>query len=338
MAKPPRSPLLGYNHNLTHLSRVFHIQTEDSGPITPRLFTHLFYEGTILVSRRLEYDASLPDENVRALMQTQHKTVMKDLVRARLDTVIFPFFAGRGEDLAAPVQGAVPTAALSGTPGPVVVLPEAAPSAPEISAPAAHNDHGVPLAAAPVIASPPAASPSSSLSSTPSAGGHRRSATRSFETTESSRAPTSTPAVVRVADGRRSPFVRNGNPAASRMSSTDGVVVQRNVVVGGGSAPARPARIRPPVPYVVTGGGHTERPPRPATAAAPPAVAVGANLPTSASAPVTASTLAPLVGGALSDEMGAPRPSTGAFELGLADDKSLDEVILEYLSEEGDPA
>lgn len=120
------------------------------------------------------------------------------------------------------------------------------------------------------------------------------------------------------------------------MSSTDGVVVQRNVVVGGGSAPARPARLHPPVPYVVTGGDHTERPPRPAPAAAPPAV--GAYSPASPAAPVTASTLAPLVGAALSGETGAPRVSTGAFELGLADDKSLDEVILEYLSEEGDPA
>lgn len=297
MAKPPRSPLLGYNHNLTHLGRVFHIQTEDSGPITPRLFTHLFYEGTILVSRKLEYDASLPDENVRALMQAQHKTVMKDLVRARLDTVIYPFFAGRGEDLVAPVQGALPTAALSGTPGPVVVLPEATLSEP--------------------------------------VGGHRRSATRSFETTGPSRGTTPTSVVVRAQDGRRSPFVRSGNPAESRMSSTDGVVVQRNVVVGGGSAPARPARIRPPVPYVVAGGDHTERPPRPAPAAAPPAV--GAYSPESPVAPVGASTLAPLVGAALSGEMGAPRVSTGAFELGLADDKSLDEVILEYLSEEGDP-
>ncbi|MEO8211874.1 MAG: hypothetical protein ABI560_01725 [Myxococcales bacterium] len=297
MAKPPRSPLLGYNHNLTHLGRVFHIQTEDSGPITPRLFTHLFYEGTILVSRRLEYDASLPDENVRALMQAQHKTVMKDLVRARLDTVIYPFFAARGEDLVAPVQGALPTAALSGTPGPVVVLPEATLSEP--------------------------------------VGRHRRSATRSFETTGPSRGPTPASVVVRAPDGRRSPFVRSGNPAESRISSTDGVVVQRNVVVGGGSAPTRPARIRPPVPYVVTGGDHTERPLRPAPAAASPAV--GAYSPESPAAPVTASTLAPLVGAALSGETGAPRVSTGAFELGLADDKSLDEVILEYLSEEGDP-
>ena len=133
MAKPPRSPLVGYNHNLSHLGRVFHIQTEDSGPVSPRLFTHLFYEGTILVSRKQQYDASLPDDEVRALMQTQHKTVMKDLVRARLDPVILPFFASRGEDLLSPVHGAVPSAPLSETPGPVMVMPDdAAAASPEV--------------------------------------------------------------------------------------------------------------------------------------------------------------------------------------------------------------
>jgi hypothetical protein len=321
MAKPPRSPLLGYNHNLTHLGRVFHIQTEDSGPITPRLFTHLFYEGTILVSRKLEYDASLPDEKVRALMQEQHKTVMKDLVRARLDSVIYPFFAARGEDLvAAPVQGAVPTAALSGTPGPVVVLPEATSPPPEIPASPAYYPDAVPLAAAPVMVAAPAPAPTSPV------GGQRRSATRSFATIAATRGPSPTPVVVRAPDGRRSPFVRSANPAPTRMSSTDGVVVQRNVVVGVGSAAPRPARIRPPVPYVVTGGGHTERPPRTVTAAT--SASVGTNPPASALAPATV----------VSAETEAPRASTGAFGLGLADDKSLDEVILEYLSEDGDPA
>src|ERR1051326_2938636 len=47
MAKPHRSPLLGYNHNVKYRGRIFHVQTEDSGPANPRLFTHLYYEGTI---------------------------------------------------------------------------------------------------------------------------------------------------------------------------------------------------------------------------------------------------------------------------------------------------
>lgn len=313
MAKPPRSPLLGYNHNLTHLGRVFHIQTEDSGPVSPRLFTHLFYEGTILVSRKHEYDATLPDDKVRALMQAQHKTVMKDLMRSRLDGVIIPFFAARGEDLPL-MQGAVPSAALSETPGPMMVLPQLAPTPDHVAA-GTELHAGAVAGAAAVPARP------------------RRTATRSFDA-PLQRGPTPTPIVVRPPDGRRSPFVSSSPPAAARMSSTDGVVVQRNMVVGGSGSVPRPTRIRPPVPYVVTGGGHTERPPRTATQiSAGPAVAGGA-LPGGGMRP---STLAPLVGTPLPAMDGGSR-SGGGFGVGLVDDKSLDEVILEYLAEDGDPA
>ena len=33
MPKPTRSPVLGYNHNLKYRGRIFHVQTEDSGPV-----------------------------------------------------------------------------------------------------------------------------------------------------------------------------------------------------------------------------------------------------------------------------------------------------------------
>lgn len=372
MGKPPRSPLVGYNHNLSHLGRVFHIQTEDSGPVAPRLFTHLFYQGTILASRKHEYDATLPDDQVRALMQAQHKTVMKDLVRARLDAVIIPFFASRGEDVA-PVQGAVPMAARSETPGPVLVLPQLARTmaAGSVAAEAAiasatvsavsgviiSPDPAPPIAGAVAVRSSEggelgagAPAPESGTQGTPAApaGAPRRRATRSFEAGVG-RGPTPTPVVVRATDGRRSPFVRNGPPAAARMSSTDGVVVQRNVVVGvAGDGSTRGARIRPPVPYVVTGGGHTERPPKggaqhlatpgAAGAVGPSGAAVdSAVVPSSSSSsPPSPSAPPPTV-----SPSGTPGPShhprtTGAFGVGLGDDKSLDEVILEYLSEDGD--
>src|SRR6185503_18098968 len=116
MGKPFRSPLRGYNHNLGHLGRVFHVQTEDSGPSQPRLFTHLFFEGTILVSRKHEYDAAAPDDKVRAMMQAQHKMVIRDLIQAKYDERIITFFASRGEQVG-PVHGAVPATPLAETPG-----------------------------------------------------------------------------------------------------------------------------------------------------------------------------------------------------------------------------
>ncbi|MBC8133535.1 MAG: hypothetical protein H7X95_11190, partial [Deltaproteobacteria bacterium] len=334
MAKPPRSPLLGYNHNLTHLGRVFHIQTEDSGPVSPRLFTHLFFEGTILVSRRHEYDAGLADDKVRALMQAQHKTVMKDLLRARLDGVIIPFFAARGEELTpaagagevavemvVEVEGAVPSAPLSGTPGPVMVVPDEVETAQEALARAAadefmavgHAYANVPDARAETGSAVRAAAPAS-----PS--GPRRTATRSFETTgQRVPASTPTPVVVRAADARRSPFVSSGTPAPARMSSTDGVVVHRNVVVGAGTSAGRPARIRPPVPYVVTGGGHTERPGKSASTSGGTQQAVAAAgtsklsstvSSTASSTGITASTLTPVSASSLSGAESVPRAAS----------------------------
>ncbi len=77
MAK--RSPIVGYNHNVRYRGLVFHVQTEDSGVRSPHLFTHLFYEGVIVSTRKLVYDAGASEEAIKALMQAQHKAVLKDL-------------------------------------------------------------------------------------------------------------------------------------------------------------------------------------------------------------------------------------------------------------------
>ena len=77
MAK--RSPILGYNHNVRYRGLVFHVQTEDSGVLSPHLFTHLFHEGVIVTTRKLVYDAGASEEAIKALMQAQHKAVLKEL-------------------------------------------------------------------------------------------------------------------------------------------------------------------------------------------------------------------------------------------------------------------
>ena len=97
MAKPFRNPLLGYNHNVKYGGKIFHVQTEDSGPANPHLFTHLFFEGSIVASKRLHYDPVAPDEEVRALMQSQHKAILKELKQAQYNERIARFFEMRGE-------------------------------------------------------------------------------------------------------------------------------------------------------------------------------------------------------------------------------------------------
>ncbi len=94
MAQAKRSPILGYNHNVKYRGVVFHVQTEDSGLLNPHLFTHLFHEGVIVSTRKLVYDAGSNEEAIKALMQAQHKAVMKDLRKGVFDEKIDQYLGG----------------------------------------------------------------------------------------------------------------------------------------------------------------------------------------------------------------------------------------------------
>jgi hypothetical protein len=308
MGKPHRSPLLGYNHNVSHLGRVFHVQTEDSGPAAPRLFTHLFYEGTILASRKTEYEAMLADDKVRAMMQAQHRQVIKDLAAGLLNDRIVTFFRSRGEELVVP-----PPSGVRGAPEPTAVPAAIAPAAPVAPVVAETAPPSVVVTVA-----PPSAVPAAPVQAVPAPAARVPNATPRRNTRpieiQRTRKPTPAPVTVRPPEARRPPFVRDV-PAGAKTSSSEGVVVQRNVVVGA-SGSERP-RIRPPVPYIVTGGTHVQRPAAQVDAAARAARAAAAQA-TPSPAP-EAKPRAP-------SAFGPPAP----------DDKSLDEVILEYLSEDGD--
>jgi hypothetical protein len=83
-----RSPILGYNHNVRYRGLIFHVQTEDSGLLSPHLFTHMFHGGVILSTRKLVYDSGSAEEAIKALMQAQHKAVLKDLKKGSFDDKI----------------------------------------------------------------------------------------------------------------------------------------------------------------------------------------------------------------------------------------------------------
>ena len=73
---------------------MFHVQTEDSGLLNPHLFTHLFHGGVIVSTRKLVYDAGANEEAIKALMQAQHKAVMKDLRKGSFDDKIDQYLGG----------------------------------------------------------------------------------------------------------------------------------------------------------------------------------------------------------------------------------------------------
>ena len=77
MSKAP-SPLLGYNNNVRHKNRIFHVQTEDSGIKHPHIITHLFMDGgRILKSIKKSYAEHVGTDGmsdvVRNMMKEQHK-------------------------------------------------------------------------------------------------------------------------------------------------------------------------------------------------------------------------------------------------------------------------
>jgi hypothetical protein len=83
MTKGP-SPLVGYNTNVRHKGKLYHIQTEDSGIQHPHIITHLFADGgRIIASRKTSYADFLGSGDLRTtikkLMQDQHKAMLINL-------------------------------------------------------------------------------------------------------------------------------------------------------------------------------------------------------------------------------------------------------------------
>jgi|HubBroStandDraft_2_1064218.scaffolds.fasta_scaffold06236_5 hypothetical protein len=87
------SPLLGYNNNVRHKGKVFHIQTEDSGVKYGHIITHLFMDGgRILKSVKTSYSeyvgSDRMSEVVREMMKQQHKAMFIALRDGKFDAII----------------------------------------------------------------------------------------------------------------------------------------------------------------------------------------------------------------------------------------------------------
>ena len=330
MAKPVRSPLLGYNHNVKYKGRIYHVQTEDSGPTNPRLFTHLYFEGTILASKRHEYDAASAEDVVRGLMQGQHKSILKDLKQSLLDDRLSAFFARRSEAFAV-VEGAeqeaVPVAvadplsapldldslpvAIAETPPPEVTQAPLPAGGPGIYVMKKGGDGRAPEHRA---AAPAAVMPSSSSDGL--------LPVVVFDPAPSAATPPPTPRAAQIAPAPPR-FPASAHTPRPQPQVGAGVVVQRQVVVGAGPPtpppvtppprtppPGRTRRPAPSIPYVVKEGSHTQQ-----RASGPPARPME---PPPRTAPRTAT--------ASYQQGAAPQPD-------VISDKSLDEVILAYLSQ-----
>jgi hypothetical protein len=120
----PHSPQLGYNHNIPHRGRLYHVQTEDSGADRAHLFTHVFYDGTIIASNKVEYEDRLHDVNlgeaVVDLMKESHKAMIRRLRSGDFDEKIVRSI---GEH---PAESNLPEAEVA-QPEPIATRPERRP-------------------------------------------------------------------------------------------------------------------------------------------------------------------------------------------------------------------
>jgi hypothetical protein len=91
MAGEAKKMAVGFNHNIKHKGKAYHIQTEDSGLENPHIITHLFVGGNILASKKTSYADIIGAENlaqvVRELMEEQHKEMLRNLINGVYDDI-----------------------------------------------------------------------------------------------------------------------------------------------------------------------------------------------------------------------------------------------------------
>jgi hypothetical protein len=169
-----QSPLLGFNNNVKHRGRLFHIQTEDSGVRHPHVITHLFMDGgRILKTVKTSYAEHVGSDKlaqvVRDLMKEQHKMMFIALRDGQfdhvLDSVPPPSMSGppvhpHGPFPAAPSRNA-PVATLPPNTVLSTSVPAARPSSP--TAPAKTPSATIPAVKPPSTAMPVAKAPSTTV-------------------------------------------------------------------------------------------------------------------------------------------------------------------------------
>ena len=81
--------ITGYNTDVKHNNRVFHIQTEDKGESSPYIESLVYVGGQILATRKTSYadvgKSGRDDKAIQELMEQQHRTMIAAIQRGRFD-------------------------------------------------------------------------------------------------------------------------------------------------------------------------------------------------------------------------------------------------------------
>ena len=81
--------ITGFNTDVKHKNRVFHIQTEDKGDANPYVESLVYVGGEILATKKTSYavvvEGGRDDHAVQDLMEQQHRTMIAAIQRGRFD-------------------------------------------------------------------------------------------------------------------------------------------------------------------------------------------------------------------------------------------------------------
>lgn len=334
------SPLLGYNNNVRHKNRVFHIQTEDSGVKHPHIITHLFMDGgRILKSQKTSYKEHLGNAKlqdlVKQMMKDQHKAMFKALRDGQFDKLLEDaVLSGSQSKMAA--QKSIPPKAVEEAPN-TTREPERAPpikTSQELTLDLDALDRAAAASADPYVPTardlPP---PPPSVMRERKTGDPETGRYRALESSEE-RLPPSRPRTTPQKTERRSerppPIARSDRPSPKSERPPPSTRT-------GSKSNAPPVKSRPPA-------RKSERPP----ASEHPVSVREENLVRRRDPRAEPSEVKPMPAAAKGDPRFAParpaaifgqaRPQQGSSIFGedIISDKSLDEVILSYLAEDLD--
>jgi hypothetical protein len=81
--------ITGFNTDIRHNDKVYHVQTEDKGTANPYIESLVYVGGEILASKKTSYaeqlKSGIDDKWVGGLMEQQHRTMIAAIKRGRFD-------------------------------------------------------------------------------------------------------------------------------------------------------------------------------------------------------------------------------------------------------------
>jgi hypothetical protein len=329
--KFPPSPLLGYNNNVRHKGKVFHIQTEDSGVKYGHIITHLFMDGgRILKSVKTGYAEYIGNERmgeiVREMMKQQHKAMFIALRDGKFDAI-----AEGAADVSQATRAVVAEAPPAPSPAePPAAAPPPAPSSPRPgpsakTVPAGSGSARGPLAAP---AEPIRSGPAYALTQPFASAAPADDAPATVRQPEAE-LTLDIGALERAASGAHasSPGMRQASelppPPANLFRDRGGMGKYRMTPVPPASASGQGGAQRAATPPPSTKPGPGSSSVAPGSRGTPPGAAPGERR------------YAPTRPAAIFGQA-RPQPNKSVFGEDLISDKSLDEVILSYLAEDLD--